>query len=485
MAIPEKNRSLLVADSDGKFVKVLSEHPRTKEYPIKIAITGADAQKIICNQNELLMGIFVSRSMQNPPWISVVRCAHMNRPATPLFFIQENKDDWSEITQDDLKKIGIKATVTKASSYEELIKLVAPIALSFDGNTAIQRAQQNKDVLGSETQASEKEFVSISAEDFLSGSKSFFDVYVKLPAGKYIKLLQAGDVFTADRLENYLKKGVTHFYIKKEIQEQYVSYCDHIASALLKSKDVSTDIKVSQTLNHGEEVLKHLKNSGVSEVNLKHAAKFVNNTRELVTQLTTGLSKTDLLGSFMANVTAFEHGVGTSMLAGVLAAHLQIASENPVQIIGMAAMLHDVGLGQMPELFLLEDESLMNAEQKKLFRTHPTVAAEALSAQHRFHPGAIQAIQQHHMRIGIGKGFPDRTGTTPVSRISEIIGICDELNRLMQRCEKDKKIDIIKKIESEIFPCFSRAVVEAFKTAFYPTQFQSTGILKSNEASKG
>ena len=69
----------------------------------------------------------------------------------------------------------------------------------------------------------------------------------------------------------------------------------------------------------------------------------------------------------------------------------------------------------------------MNPEQLKLFKTHPMLAADGLSNIHGFHQGALQAISQHHMRLG-GKGFPARTATTPVTRLSEIIGICDELN---------------------------------------------------------
>ena len=471
----EKPRSLLIADTDYHFLESLKNDPINRQYPIKTALSGGDAQAIISDRENLLMGIFVSPTVEKPGWISVIKCAHTNRPATPIFLIQNDKTSYSQLTDIDIQKLGVKGTVEKPITYEEIVKLVAPIALSFDAKAALEQAKKNsKDTIGAEASGSDADFIPIRAEDFISGTKSFFDVYVKLGTGRLIKLLQAGDGFTVDRLENYLKKGVTHFYIRKEVQDVYMNYCDHLATALLKHKTAPVEIKVSQTLNQGEEVMKHLQQNGVSEANIRYAAKFVSNVRELTSQLDT--KKSDLLSGFMANVAAYEHGVGTSMLASILAKSLQIDSDNLVQMVGMAAMLHDVALTQMPEALWNEGESVMDTEQLNLFKTHPTVAAEGLKKLHGFHPGALQAIEQHHMRLG-GKGFPARTGGTPVTRLSEIIGICDELNRLVSRCAQHKDLSIFIELDLHIFPFFTRPVVQAVKAAFYPIQYATKDVL--------
>lgn len=272
-------RSILVADNDIKFLDVLKTDPQNRNFPVTVAHDGKIAQTIIVDRSILLAGIFVSPSLnRDPSWVSVLRCALFHRPATPVYVIWDDRKSSQEFSEIDLKRLGVKDVIDKPLSYAEIVQMIAPIVLSFDASKALEAARMSGDAVGAEASASMEGFVPIRAEDFLSGTKSCFDVYVRLSSSmKYIKLLQAGDVFTLDRIEGYLKKGVTHFYIKKEVQDIYVSYCDHIATALLKSDQAPIDLKISQTLNQGEETLKQLANNGVSEANIRYAAKFVNN----------------------------------------------------------------------------------------------------------------------------------------------------------------------------------------------------------------
>ncbi len=468
--IPEL-RSILVVDTDVKFLETLQKDPRAKEHPVKIAYDGRQAQRIIVDRDERLMGIFISPSIeQEPSWISVIRCAHYGRPATPLFLITDDRSSSRQVSDLDLRRLGIKEKLARPISYSEIVSLVAPLALSFDAKAALERARANPDAVGQLAQTSDEGFIAIRAEDFLSGSKSFFDVYVRLNSGRYIKLLQAGDSFTLDRIENYLKKGLTHFHIRKEVQEVYMSYCDHLASAVIRSEAAPIELKVSQTLNQGEEVMKHLKSQGVSEANLRYASSFVANLRELTGKL--DITKNDVLGSFLANAGAYEHGAGTAMLAAVLSNTLQISTDKPVQTVGFAAMFHDLALAQMPAVCQAEDESKMNEVELRLYRSHPQLAVEALRKVHAFDSGALQAIEQHHMRLA-GQGFPPRSGTTPVTRVAEIIGICDELHRLMKRSEADPSLNLYAELEQKVFPFFGTSIVQAFREAFFPKEFPS------------
>jgi putative nucleotidyltransferase with HDIG domain len=312
----------------------------------------------------------------------------------------------------------------------------------------------------------DEDFVPIRAQNFLSGSKAFFDVFVRLSSGKYLKLLQAGDNFTPDRLDNYLQKGVTHFHIYKSSHDQYIKYCSRLSLAMLRAKGISTDLKVGQTLNQGEEVLNFLKYQGVSNVLLEHASQFVSNIRELIQQLEPGAG--ELMKGFMTEVAAYEHGVGTAMLAGILAHVIEIRMEKTVQIVGMASLLHDIGLLQLPEQLWDEDESKMNEDERRSFRTHHAVGAEMLRSISGMDPGAIQAVEQHHMRPNGLNGFPERVEAGQVTRLSEIVGICDEFNHYLRRARNDPQMNVLAELEKRVFPHFSRQVVYAFRSSFFP-----------------
>jgi response regulator RpfG family c-di-GMP phosphodiesterase len=352
-------------------------------------------------------------------------------------------------------------------SLQEILKIVAPLAISFKASEAL--AQASNDPLHSEVSKEDSEFSSVRARDFLSGSQVIFDLYVRLGNGKYLKLLQAGDAFTVERLEGYLEKGVTHFYLRKETQEEYLRFCDHLASSILKIQKVPLHVQTAQILNHGEQVMGFFQNQGLSPLNMDYAKKFLANVGELLKRM--DLEGNELFEGFFQDVAAYEHGVGTTMLASVLAEYLEIQMDKPLQIVGVAGMFHDIGLQELPEA--LRDEGRigmggsLSPQERILYQSHPKRGGEILSRLRGIEAGAIQAVEQHHMRTR-GPGFPERNGIAPMNRVAEMIGISDEMNLLLKRKQADPSVEILMELERKVFPNFSRQITYAFRTAFFP-----------------
>lgn len=461
MLHPKKQRSTLIVDPDPKFLEALRADPKASQFPPLLSTNGKDAQLKLADPKNLFAGVFVNPTVAGPSGISVIRFCHQHRPATPIFVIYDSNSPFSE---DDLIRLPVQKAIPKPLSYTEIMEFVGPAALFFDPNASIETSKKHQDKVDSELSIEDGAFLPIRSEDFLSGAKSFFDIYVRLNSGRYIKILQAGDAFTPDRINSYIQKGVKHFYLRKEAQEQYLAYCDQIATSLLKSKNARAEVKVSQTLNHGEETMTFLRNQGISETNLQHAASFIHNVQELAKQLNPG--KNELLKGFLADVAAYEHGVATSMIASMLLGPLKVDSERSVQIIGMAALLHDIGLYKMPPEVQTEDESKMNEEQKTLYRTHPAAGAQILKSIRGVDPAAIQAVAQHHERRN-KKGFPARMGAGHINRIAEIVGISDEMARLVEKLRDNPSMSLLQEMELKVFDGFSYPVVDAFRLVFF------------------
>lgn len=465
-----KKSAILIADPELAFLQKLERQSKENKAPpldAHFVQTGRDAQLLLSDKTRKFSGVFVSPEVYEPHWISVVKCSMMHRPATPVYAIQD--DGSAQRLQDlDLKKLGVRDVVKKPIDFKELVKIVSPLVLTFDAEELIRNSRNRAEQVGAEVTAEEVEFMAIRATDFLSGSNSLFDVFVRLSSGRFIKLLQAGDAFTPERIEGYLRKGIEYFYLRRDVQEQFLKYCDHLTTAIIQHKGVSDEIKVTQTLNMGDETLKLLKSQGVNEGNLAYAAKFVSNVRQLVH--TVDVEKKSTMEAFLNNSAAYEHGVSVSMLAGVLCTCLEIDMERPVQIVGMAAFFHDIGLIGMPEKFLAEDESQMTSGELAIYRTHGEKGAEELRKLKGFDPAALQAISQHHFRKSSSGG----SGGMQVSRVAEIVGICDEFDKVLRRLKSSSLSDIEKtkliqaEMEQKVFPGFGRQVVYAFRSAFFP-----------------
>lgn len=484
----DTSRSILVVDSDDQFVESFEVRASLDKFPVKAVRDGKNAQLILAEKAFSISGIFLNpRLMGSPNWISVLKCAHLNRPATPLYLICDDQKTVMEVKSMDTRKLRVKEALLKPLEYDDLLKLVAPLVVDFNAEMILRDAKAKKAAetglalrpvsdteLDTELVVDEAGFIPIFAEDFLSGCDSFFDVYVKLGRSKFVKLLNAGDSFTYDRVESYLKKGVTYFYIKKEAHETYVAYCDHLATALLGSSKSPVALKVTQTLNQGHETMQMLKQKGMDAKSVAYAEKFVENLSVLVTHVKKSTSSE--MRAFLNAAALYDHGVATSMIAGVLANQLQISTDKPIQIIGVAALFHDVGLSTLPEKYWDEDDSALSPQELKIYQAHPTLGARILEDLKTFHPSAIQGVEQHHMRIQ-GGGFPKRTGTTLVSRVAEIVGLSCEINHCFKKNTQLDREELVMLLERTVFSGFSRVVVNAAMATLF-----SDSKLKQNSS---
>ncbi|MBI2711918.1 MAG: HD domain-containing protein [Bdellovibrio sp.] len=465
----------LICDADLTFLGTLSGDPKAASLPPVLAKSGKEAQLLLADTTRVFAGVFVSCDLPNPNAISVIRFAHLHRPATPVFLTHGEK---CPFTPDELKRLGVSKALAKPMKYADFMSHISPSVAFFDTASAIDVAKQNKDKVDAEVEGEDANFSPIRAENFLAGSKSFFDIYVRLGSGRYLKLIQAGDAFSLDRVTGYIKKGVTHFYLRKEAQEHYIAYCDKLATAVLKSDKVSMNIRAAQILNQGEETFKFLKERGVSEVNLQYAASFMKNVNELIQQLKPG--KQPILKGFLNDMASYDHGVAVSMIASMLINSLHMTSSDPVETVGIAAMFHDIGLYQLKLTEFDEDEAKMSEEQRRLYYTHPTVGASILQTLPRLKPVVIQAVAQHHERRN-KKGFPGRIGPGSISLVADIVGIADEFQKIIMKIKKNPKLDLNLELEANIFNAFSNSLVNEFKRIFC---FQDEAQMRASEAKR-
>lgn len=451
-------RAPLICDPQQDFLKSLRIDPLAVSLPPVLASEEKAAGEILLDETRLLSSVFVNPKLSNPGGIQLVKNARQRYPNAPIFFIVD--EPIRDYTHGDIKALTVHEVLEKPLSYGRIIKAVKMAQLRYQPSA---KANSSSDALGGVIETKDAEFVPILASNFISGNSSFFDLYVRLGAGKYTKILAAGDVFDSDRLQNYRQKGLVHFYLRAAAQERYLQYCDHLTTLLLSRPGASTEAKTQATLNQGQEVANFMRHAGVSEKSVLYAEKYVRNVQQLVRDM--DMDRYEPVRKYLAEAGKYEHNVGITMIAALLAEQLQFETEKSIGIIGLACFLHDVGLQGAGEKFLKEEVDEMTEEEINAYHTHPTVGADILQTIPGIDPVVIQAVAQHHERRG-RNGFPNRLGPGSINRIAEIIGISEEFFRLIQESQTVAGVDPLKLMEARVFNGFSGAVIAAFQRAF-------------------
>lgn len=458
------DKPIIVAlDQDEASAKNFADPTDKELVKFQIFPGRPEAQLFIAEKKNFVAGVIVDSNSCKPYGIPLIKFTKQHRPATPVYLMlgEDEKDPEPDV----LKGLHIAGVLRKPLDRQDVISKVFPYSY-FELERALDVAKGDTSAVDTTVSADDKAMHPILAKDFLCGSTSYFDVFVRLDSGRYVKILKAGDSFDAARVRDYLAKGITHFYIKGEAQEVFLQYCDSMTGILLHKQSVPMDLKVTQVMNYGKEAVDFLKTRGFNEATLSTAKQFVTHSEKLVKQLKP--EKNAVLRRFLSNVVLCEHGTGITMMTGLMLEALEYKDEKVLNTLALASFLHDIGLVNMPPKFAEEDTESLTEEEMKLFITHPVAGYEMSRAIRMISPIVPSTILEHHERRS-GQGFPYGRGAGAITQVAEVIGIVDIFTQVIKRAAKNPQINVVEYMQKRAYNDFSFPVMTAFDKVFLKT----------------
>lgn len=153
------------------------------------------------------------------------------------------------------------------------------------------------------------------------------------------------------------------------------------------------------------------------------------------------LANTRLKQGFLTSIRVFSnlielrqgniagHSRRVADLARQIAKHLALPNKE-AQDVFVAALLHDVGKIGLPDNLLNKPFSDMNAEEARLWRTHPAKGEQALMALEELR-AAAPLIRAHHERYD-GQGYPHGLSGEEIPRGARILAAANDYDGLIQ-----------------------------------------------------
>lgn len=468
--IRKLKRSILVADPDLSSLEVMRASQGAKIIPILTCTTGKDALQLLSDLSQPIAALFINPKITLPNSVLLIRFAHLKRPALPIYVLYDKPD--LPFTQKELDYLGVIRAYGKPASYNAMVKLIQPNEASDEAEIEalieetetemLQTAAPSAAALSAadrESAITDAHYFSASVDELLAHKHpSQFNAHIRLAAGAYVKILGVGEVFSSERILDYRKKNISHFFVLKDEYENYLAFRELLAAHALTDSKLNPEIRVGETVRHGDESQAIMRSIGFRESHVRHGVQFIQNLNDLVDR--TDLSKRhSIFGAFMENISVMEHGTSIAILASLAARYLK--APVPTQSLGLAALFHDVGLLQLPLAFQDEDESKMDDDQLAAYRAHPAIGAHILRTSPLFDAPAVLAVEQHHFRMD-RKRF--KAANPPKTNpMGELIGISDEFWRMLMRTKLKPKLHPVTEMEKDAFLTFSSPVVAAFK----------------------
>ncbi len=117
-----------------------------------------------------------------------------------------------------------------------------------------------------------------------------------------------------------------------------------------------------------------------------------------------------------------EHSLNVGLLAISFGRHLG-ASEEDLNKLGLAGMLHDVGKMRTPTE-VLNKEGQLSMEEFAIIKDHAVHGRDILMAHKNVYHGAVDVAYSHHEALD-GTGYPRKIKASGITDFTRIVTLCD------------------------------------------------------------
>ncbi|MDX1914786.1 MAG: DUF3391 domain-containing protein [Methylophilus sp.] len=191
--------------------------------------------------------------------------------------------------------------------------------------------------------------------------------------------------------------------------------------------------QLQRAINYNEKKFVETSNI-VKDINrhiLTSPKECVQQAKTIVTDMvTTALMEGDIaihaLNGHQSSDLHYQHSLNVTVLALMLAKSIDI-SEQETHLLGMSALLHDIGKAEIHEHILIKKDTLAGSELKQ-YQEHSTTGARM--ATDAGLDTRIAKILLHHHEYADGSGFPLGLKSNEIDLLAKIIAISNTYDNL-------------------------------------------------------
>lgn len=422
---------------------------------VELVVTEAEFARRLSDPEIKMNCALIGYKFLTPELTRVVKVLRLKRPLLPAF-AQVGLESTVEPAM--VQRLTLKGLLSSDTTLEEVSKQLQSTALAYQ---SLAPDSGNLDAIEQESKKTDEEVFPILLRDLLAGQRTYFDVYIRLTKNKYVKIINKGDFADLEQIKKYEKKNIKHFYLLREQQNKFLSYCDKVTESLVNAGGTGLAIKSQQVMQFGDQILKNFERDGVTSENLAYAREFLKRGLDNLKPISFKSQEAEqLIQSALAD---YDHSTAMCILGGMLTKSLGYTSLEKVNMISMAIMLHDLGLLELPFHLRVHSTLSLSDVDRSIFETHPRLGVEKILKTIEVPEIVSQAILCHHERRD-RSGFPEQLSGSGLNFVAEVIGICDEYLAYLE--SQGSHSQFIKTLDAELKLKFSPTLIKAFKDVF-------------------
>ena len=134
-----------------------------------------------------------------------------------------------------------------------------------------------------------------------------------------------------------------------------------------------------------------------------------------------------VMGEKCGGEEAYFHGLNVSILSLMLAKGLDLSQEQ-ARILGVGALLHDIGQMEIPDRVLKKHPDEQTRPERELYASHVEYGVR-IGKQVALQTGALEIIAQHH-ELADGSGYPGKLALEQIAPLSRVVSLANYYDNL-------------------------------------------------------
>jgi HD-GYP domain-containing protein (c-di-GMP phosphodiesterase class II) len=280
--------------------------------------------------------------------------------------------------------------------------------------------------------AKSKRYRSIDKRVITEGEKLTFELYLPNEDRTAMSMyLQSETV--VDGNDKVRLREIEKVYIDEEDSLAYEAYVQAHIQTIARCENISLDDKAIIVYEKASSVIDEMFRNPESLETAKNVKPVVDSIVDVI--LHDAKAVESLLKITAHDFYTHTHSINVSIYTLSLGAYLGM-DEDELRVLGMAAVLHDIGKSKVNYDIINKNGKLTDMEFEEM-KTHPAqghaIALNLGITDERI----LTGIRHHHEKIN-GGGYPDGIQGDEISYFARIIGVCDVFDALTtKRSYKD------------------------------------------------
>lgn len=327
------------------------------------------------------------------------------------------------------------------------------------------------------TKKVQEEYVAVSRDEFIEGAKAPVDLFLKLSDAKFVLVLKEGAEVHFDQM--HFSEKAEWLYVRRSDYHKCVGQSLAVAGILLDSHKINDETKTSYLSKATDSIFKEIEHLGFNHQSLEHSKVVSKSIIKLVENKSDISSVIEMMSGL--NNGLIRHSMMVSAISVIIAKSMKWTLTHNLEKLALGALLHDVGMKDLPDEILEMPRHAMTREQTELYESHVYRGVEILRSMPSISDDIIAIVLEHHENAP-GQGYPRRIRDLKMNPFARVVALADCFSEIVSVSSNNPNpksgAAAIQFIEMTLGQPFNKVAFLALKQAM-----QNPDAVKSKKAS--